>query len=65
LFCYFGQANKLMARVLLIGGGGREHAIAWKLAQSSNVAEIFVAPGNGGTAKEAKCKNICKCFLLH
>ncbi|KAG0290182.1 Bifunctional purine biosynthetic protein ade1, partial [Linnemannia gamsii] len=36
--------------VLLLGNGGREHAIAWKLAQSDRVAKIFVAPGNGGTA---------------
>lgn len=38
------------ARVLLVGNGGREHAIAWKLRQSGRVDEIFVAPGNGGTA---------------
>ncbi|KRQ86240.1 Phosphoribosylamine--glycine ligase [Caloramator mitchellensis] len=45
-------------KVLIIGSGGREHAIAWKIAQSSLVEEIFVSPGNGGTAKEAKCQNI-------
>jgi len=44
--------------VLVVGGGGREHAIAWKLAQSTAVTEIFCAPGNGGTARTAKCKNI-------
>jgi phosphoribosylamine---glycine ligase len=38
-------------RVLVVGGGGREHALAWKLSQSSLVREIFVAPGNGGTAR--------------
>lgn len=37
-------------RVLVIGGGGREHALAWKLAQSPLVEQVFVAPGNGGTA---------------
>jgi phosphoribosylamine--glycine ligase len=38
--------------VLVIGGGGREHALAWKLAQSPRVAKVFVAPGNAGTARE-------------
>ena len=37
-------------RVLLIGNGGREHTLAWKLAQSSRVESIHVVPGNGGTA---------------
>jgi phosphoribosylamine--glycine ligase len=45
-------------KVLVIGSGGREHAIAWKLAQSEKVAKVYVAPGNGGTAREAKCENI-------
>lgn len=45
-------------KVLIIGGGGREHAIAWKCTQSSNVAEVFVAPGNAGTALEAKVSNL-------
>ncbi|MFA4819480.1 MAG: phosphoribosylamine--glycine ligase [Candidatus Aenigmatarchaeota archaeon] len=44
--------------VMVIGSGGREHAMAWKLAQSPHVGTVFVAPGNGGTAKEEKCKNI-------
>ncbi len=42
-------------RILLIGGGGREHALAWKLAQSEQVTEIFVAPGNPGIAELPKC----------
>ncbi|MGH8033062.1 MAG: phosphoribosylamine--glycine ligase [Luteimonas sp.] len=45
-------------KVLVIGGGGREHALAWKLAQSSRVSEVLVAPGNAGTAREPKCRNV-------
>ncbi|MGP5713930.1 phosphoribosylamine--glycine ligase [Vreelandella alkaliphila] len=44
--------------VLMIGGGGREHALAWKLAQSSDVEQVFVAPGNAGTATEPKLTNV-------
>ncbi len=45
-------------QVLVIGGGGREHALAWKLAHSASVARVFVAPGNGGTALDAKLTNV-------
>jgi len=44
--------------ILVIGGGGREHALAWKLAQSPKVQMVYVAPGNGGTAGDARLKNI-------
>ena len=45
-------------KILVIGSGGREHALAWKLAQSSRVSTVFVAPGNAGTARERKCINV-------
>ncbi|MEW5792149.1 MAG: phosphoribosylamine--glycine ligase [Pseudomonadota bacterium] len=45
-------------KVLVIGNGGREHALAWKLAQSPQVAQVFCAPGNGGTALEPKVQNV-------
>jgi phosphoribosylamine--glycine ligase len=45
-------------KVLVVGGGGREHALCWKLAQSESVAQIYCAPGNGGTAKEKKTENV-------
>jgi phosphoribosylamine--glycine ligase len=44
--------------VLIIGGGGREHALAWKIAQSPRVAKVFVAPGNAGTALEPELTNV-------
>lgn len=47
-----------MVKVIVVGSGGREHTIAWKLAQSSSVDEVICVPGNGGTASENKCRNI-------
>ena len=45
-------------RVLIVGSGGREHALAWKISQSDKVERIFVAPGNAGTEYEVKTKNV-------
>ena len=45
-------------KILVIGGGGREHALAWKFAQSSLVSEVLVAPGNAGTLTEEKVRNV-------
>ena len=42
-------------KALVVGGGGREHAICWKLAQSPKVTELYCAPGNGGIAQVAQC----------
>jgi phosphoribosylamine--glycine ligase len=47
-----------MQQVLIIGSGGREHALAWKAAQSPLVEKVYVAPGNAGTVREAKVENI-------
>ena len=44
-----------MLKVLVIGGGGREHALVWKLAQSQQVSRLYCAPGNAGIAKLAEC----------
>jgi phosphoribosylamine--glycine ligase len=45
-------------KVLVVGSGGREHAIAWRIAQSGRVQTVFVAPGNGGTARERGLQNL-------
>ena len=45
-------------KVLIIGGGGREHALAWKVAQSPRVEQVYVAPGNAGTAREPRIANL-------
>ncbi|MDK7178954.1 phosphoribosylamine--glycine ligase family protein, partial [Micrococcus luteus] len=44
--------------ILVIGGGGREHALAWRFSKSSEVDQVFVAPGNGGTASTQGMRNI-------
>jgi phosphoribosylamine--glycine ligase/phosphoribosylformylglycinamidine cyclo-ligase len=48
----------MSARVLIIGAGGREHALAWKLAKSPLLDHIFVCPGNAGTSQEPKSSNV-------
>ncbi len=45
-------------KILIVGSGGREHALAWKCAQSPKVSEVLVAPGNGGTATERRVRNV-------
>ncbi|PHS72359.1 MAG: phosphoribosylamine--glycine ligase [Cycloclasticus sp.] len=45
-------------KVLIVGGGGREHALAWKAAQATDVTQVLVAPGNAGTAQEANLQNV-------
>ncbi|WP_313313373.1 phosphoribosylamine--glycine ligase [Pulveribacter sp.] len=45
-------------KILVIGGGGREHALAWKIAQSPKASRVYVAPGNGGTALSPKLENV-------
>jgi phosphoribosylamine--glycine ligase len=45
-------------KILVVGGGGREHALAWKLAQSKKIQVVYVAPGNGGTALDARLQNL-------
>ncbi len=44
--------------ILVIGSGGREHSLAWKAAQSASVDQVFVAPGNAGTAREPALSNV-------
>ena len=45
-------------KILVVGGGGREHAVAWKLAQSDRIQKIYVAPGNGGTAHDVNLVDV-------
>ncbi len=52
------MSSKAAQKLLIVGGGGREHALAWKLAQSPAVDSIICVPGNGGTAALAKTKNV-------
>jgi phosphoribosylamine---glycine ligase len=50
-------------KVLVIGSGGREHALAWKIAQSPKVRRVYVAPGNGGTARNPRLQNVPLCDI--
>ena len=51
--------------ILVIGSGGREHAIAWRLAQDSRVKTVYVAPGNAGTALTPKLVNVAESDIAH
>ena len=51
-------------KVLLLGSGGREHALAWKIAQSSKVEKLFIAPGNAGTQNVGENVDIKAIFVL-
>lgn len=51
------HSGAMAERVLVVGGGGREHALAWKLAQSEQIQQVLVAPGNAGTANCGKISN--------
>ena len=52
-------------KVLVVGSGGREHALSWKISQSKIVSNVFVAPGNGGTEFEKLITNIDILSLIH
>lgn len=53
----FISSGTMVVKVLVVGGGGREHALAWKLAQSPHIQQVLVAPGNAGTANCGKISN--------
>jgi phosphoribosylamine---glycine ligase len=55
------KIEDFLMKVLIIGSGGREHAFAWKSAQSAKVSQVYVAPGNAGTSREKKVTNINIC----
>jgi Phosphoribosylamine-glycine ligase len=50
--------TSIIMKILIVGSGGREHALAWKVKQSAKVEKVFVAPGNPGTALESLVENI-------
>ena len=52
-------------QILVIGSGGREHALAWKAAQDNTVSKVYVCPGNAGTAIENKLENISPVSYTH
>ena len=56
--CSLAKKEEEIMKILVVGSGGREHAIAWALLQSPNVEQVFCAPGNGGTATMANCQNL-------
>ena len=63
---YLVYSIQVMASVLVLGSGGREHVLSWKLIQSQKVRRVYVAPGNAGTSGQSKTENVGKaCVILY